>query len=226
MSRASRKSSDPSGKGTPASRNTFRLPDLLPRWASSGSAPFRGRPSNTASRRSSRVALKTQLDSESAIRSFTKDLALVSDTLVANDENLRTVIDNGAIAARDVRQLIEDNEDDLAVLINNLVTTNQIVSARVDGIEQVLVLYPYVVEGGYTIHQPSGERMSIYDAAQRYQADGVPLVVFAGVEYGNGSSRDWAAKGTNLLGVKAVVAQWKCLRRCASSTRSSRAQAL
>jgi aconitate hydratase len=64
-----------------------------------------------------------------------------------------------------------------------------------------------VVEGGYTIHQPSGERMSIYDAAQRYQADGVPLVVFAGVEYGNGSSRDWAAKGTNLLGVKAVVAQ-------------------
>ncbi len=64
-----------------------------------------------------------------------------------------------------------------------------------------------VVEGGYTIHQPSGERMSIYDAAQRYQADGVPLVVFAGIEYGNGSSRDWAAKGTNLLGVKAVIAQ-------------------
>jgi aconitate hydratase len=64
-----------------------------------------------------------------------------------------------------------------------------------------------VVEGGYTIHQPSGERMFIYDAAQRYQQEGVPLVVFAGVEYGNGSSRDWAAKGTNLLGVKAVIAQ-------------------
>ncbi len=64
-----------------------------------------------------------------------------------------------------------------------------------------------VVEGGYTIHHPSGERMAIYDAAQRYALEHVPLVVFAGVEYGNGSSRDWAAKGTNLLGVKAVVAQ-------------------
>ncbi|MGL4395889.1 MAG: aconitate hydratase AcnA [Hyphomicrobium sp.] len=63
------------------------------------------------------------------------------------------------------------------------------------------------VEGGWTIHQPSGERMAIYDAAERYAADRVPLVVFAGVEYGNGSSRDWAAKGTNLLGVRAVVAQ-------------------
>ncbi|MCU0817805.1 MAG: aconitate hydratase AcnA [Beijerinckiaceae bacterium] len=62
-------------------------------------------------------------------------------------------------------------------------------------------------EGGYAIHQPSGEKMFIYDAAMRYEAEGVPLVVFAGVEYGNGSSRDWAAKGTALLGVKAVVAQ-------------------
>ncbi|AHB47416.1 aconitate hydratase [Hyphomicrobium nitrativorans NL23] len=64
-----------------------------------------------------------------------------------------------------------------------------------------------VVEGGYTIHHPSGERLAIYDAAQRYAEEKVPLVVFAGVEYGNGSSRDWAAKGTNLLGVKAVIAQ-------------------
>jgi aconitate hydratase len=64
-----------------------------------------------------------------------------------------------------------------------------------------------VREGGFTVHYPSGEQMSIYDAAMRYKAEGVPLVVFAGVEYGNGSSRDWAAKGTNLLGVKAVIAQ-------------------
>ena len=64
-----------------------------------------------------------------------------------------------------------------------------------------------VVEGGYTIHHPSGEKLAIYDAAMRYAEEKVPLVVFAGVEYGNGSSRDWAAKGTNLLGVKAVVAQ-------------------
>jgi len=62
-------------------------------------------------------------------------------------------------------------------------------------------------EGGYTIHYPSKEELSIYDAAMRYKQEGVPLVIFAGVEYGNGSSRDWAAKGTNLLGVRAVIAQ-------------------
>jgi aconitate hydratase len=62
-------------------------------------------------------------------------------------------------------------------------------------------------EGGDTLHQPSGERLSIYDAAMRYRADGVPLVVMAGKEYGTGSSRDWAAKGTNLLGVRAVIAE-------------------
>jgi len=62
-------------------------------------------------------------------------------------------------------------------------------------------------EGGYTIHYPSKEEVSIYDAAMEYRKDGVPLVIFAGVEYGNGSSRDWAAKGTNLLGVRAVIAQ-------------------
>jgi aconitate hydratase len=63
------------------------------------------------------------------------------------------------------------------------------------------------VEGGVTIFHPDEERMSIYDAAMRYQTDGVPLVIIAGQEYGTGSSRDWAAKGTRLLGVKAVIAQ-------------------
>ena len=63
------------------------------------------------------------------------------------------------------------------------------------------------VEGGVTIHVPSGERMDIYDAAERYRAEGTPLVVIAGREYGSGSSRDWAAKGPLLLGVRAVIAQ-------------------
>ena len=63
------------------------------------------------------------------------------------------------------------------------------------------------VEGGVTVHYPSEERMAIYDAAMRYQDEGVPLVVFAGTEYGTGSSRDWAAKGTRLLGVRAVITQ-------------------
>ena len=63
------------------------------------------------------------------------------------------------------------------------------------------------VEGGVTIHLPDGEQLSIYDAAMRYKADKVPLVVIAGAEYGTGSSRDWAAKGTMLLGVRAVIAE-------------------
>jgi aconitate hydratase len=62
-------------------------------------------------------------------------------------------------------------------------------------------------EGGYTLHVPTDEKLPIYDAAMRYQDEGTPLVVIAGQEYGTGSSRDWAAKGTNLLGVKAVIAE-------------------
>lgn len=62
-------------------------------------------------------------------------------------------------------------------------------------------------EGGLTLHQPSGEKMFIYDAAMRYIREGVPTVIFGGEEYGTGSSRDWAAKGTQLLGIKAVVAR-------------------
>jgi aconitate hydratase len=63
------------------------------------------------------------------------------------------------------------------------------------------------VEGGWTRHLPGVERMTIYDAAVRYHAEGVPLLVIAGKEYGSGSSRDWAAKGTMMLGVRAVIAE-------------------
>jgi len=63
------------------------------------------------------------------------------------------------------------------------------------------------VEGGFTRHFPSGEQMTIYDAAMRYQSEGVPLIILAGKEYGTGSSRDWAAKGVLLLGVKAIIAE-------------------
>ena len=63
------------------------------------------------------------------------------------------------------------------------------------------------VEGGYSKHYPSGEQCSMYDVAMRYKDEGVPLVIFAGKEYGSGSSRDWAAKGTRLLGVRAVIAE-------------------
>jgi len=80
----------------------------------------------------------------------------------------------------------------------NVRIKNLMIPAKADGTR---------VEGGLTIHQPTGEQMSIYDACMKYQAAGTPLIVFAGQEYGTGSSRDWAAKGTRLLGVKAVVAE-------------------
>jgi aconitate hydratase len=63
------------------------------------------------------------------------------------------------------------------------------------------------MEGGYTRHMPAGDEMTIFDAAQRYRRDSVPLVIVAGAEYGAGSSRDWAAKGARLLGVRAVIAE-------------------
>ncbi|MDC8760792.1 aconitate hydratase AcnA [Janthinobacterium fluminis] len=78
----------------------------------------------------------------------------------------------------------------------NVRIKNKMIPAKADG---------SAVEGGITIHQPSGEEMSIYDAAMRYVAEGTPTMVFGGEEYGTGSSRDWAAKGTQLLGVKAVI---------------------
>ncbi len=62
-------------------------------------------------------------------------------------------------------------------------------------------------EGTWTVHVPSGEEMTIFEASERYLADGLPLIVIAGKEYGSGSSRDWAAKGPNLLGVRAVIAE-------------------
>jgi aconitate hydratase len=80
----------------------------------------------------------------------------------------------------------------------NVRIKNLMLSPREDGTR---------VEGGMTLHQPSGEHLSIYEAAMKYLVGGVPTVVFGGEEYGTGSSRDWAAKGTRLLGVKAVVAR-------------------
>jgi aconitate hydratase len=78
----------------------------------------------------------------------------------------------------------------------NVRIKNKMIPAKADG---------SAVEGGITIHQPTGEQMSIYDAAMKYVAEGTPTMVFGGEEYGTGSSRDWAAKGTQLLGVKAVI---------------------
>lgn len=97
------------------------------------------------------VVLNGQIDSEGAIRNFARDLNLFSTTLAGSDKDLRAVIDNGSATANQLRRFIEDNEVDLASLINNLVTTGEVVVSRLDGVEQLLVLYPYVVEGGMTV---------------------------------------------------------------------------
>lgn len=109
------------------------------------------------------TVLQTQLDKASAIKSFSKDLALLSDTLVRSDADLRTVIDNGSATANQLRTFLERNKVDLSELLNNLVTTGEITVAHLDGIEQILVLYPYVVEGGYTV-VGKDPKTGLYDA--------------------------------------------------------------
>jgi len=99
----------------------------------------------------SNVVLKTQLDSASNIQSFARDLALLSDTLVQSDPDLRRVIDSGSATANQLRTFLEENRVDLGQLINSLITTGEITRVHLDGIEQVLVVYPYVVAGGYTV---------------------------------------------------------------------------
>ena len=117
----------------------------------------------TALIKDSNTVLKTQLDSASDIRSFSNDLALLSDTLVASDGDLRRVIDNGSATANQLRRFLEDNKVNLGELINNLVTTGEVTVKHLDGVEQVLVVYPYVVEGGYTV-VGKDPKTGLYDA--------------------------------------------------------------
>ena len=101
--------------------------------------------------RDGNVVLRGQIASESSIRAFARDLSVFSTSLVGADRDLRGVIDNGSATANQLRRFLEDNEVELASLINNLVTTGEVVVSNLDGVEQLLVIYPYVVEGGYTV---------------------------------------------------------------------------
>ena len=101
--------------------------------------------------RDGNTVLRTQLDSASAIRNFSTNLAAFSTTLAGADADIRKVIDAGSPAANELRTFIEDNEAELSSLLNNLVTTGEIVVKHLDGIQQLLILYPYVVEGGFTV---------------------------------------------------------------------------
>ncbi len=101
--------------------------------------------------RDSRVLLQTQVDKESAIRGFARDLSLFTGTVADSDRDLRRVIDEGSATANELRVFLERNRVDLGELISQLVTTNEVVVRHLDGIRQVLVVYPYVVAGGFTV---------------------------------------------------------------------------
>lgn len=117
----------------------------------------------TALIRDGNTVLKGQVASADAIRRFARDLRLFSGTLAGHDADLRAVIDSGAVTATQLRTFLDDNKVHLAGLINNLVTTGDIVVQHLPGLRQVLVLYPYVVEGGFTVVSKSPET-GMYDA--------------------------------------------------------------
>jgi phospholipid/cholesterol/gamma-HCH transport system substrate-binding protein len=117
----------------------------------------------TALVRDGNTVLKGQVASSSAIRSFARDLRLFSGTLAGHDRDLRRVIDHGSVTATQLRTFLEDNRVDLADLINNLVTTGDIVVRHLPGIRQILVVYPYVVQGGFTVVSKSPDT-GLYDA--------------------------------------------------------------
>ena len=98
-----------------------------------------------------RTVLATQRESGSAIRSFSTDLADLSDTLRTSDGDLRKLLDNGIVASQELRTLVRDNRAAISALLANLLTTGQVTVARLDGLEQVLVTYPDNVAGGYTV---------------------------------------------------------------------------
>ncbi len=112
--------------------------------------------------RDSNTVLGTQLDKASAIRSFSRDLALFSDTLAASDGDLRRVVANGGATANQLRRFLEENEVDLAKMLNNLVTLGEIQVRHLDGLEMVLIMYPYTVAGGFVVNSRSAN--GTYDA--------------------------------------------------------------
>ncbi|MCD4524001.1 MCE family protein [Nocardioides sp. cx-173] len=110
----------------------------------------------------SNVVLRGQLRSESALRNFARELSRFSGTLAASDGDLRRLIEDGSATAAELRSFLEENEVELGSLINNVLTTGEVVVKHLNGIAHVLVVYPYVVEGGFTVvsKSPSG----LYDA--------------------------------------------------------------
>jgi len=117
----------------------------------------------TALIRDSNTVLHGQIDSESAIRNFSAQLQAFSSVLAGADPDLRNLIDTGGVAATQLRTFLEQNQVELGDLINNLVTTGDVIVKHLDGIKQLLVIYPYAVEGGFTVVSKSPDT-GLYDA--------------------------------------------------------------
>jgi phospholipid/cholesterol/gamma-HCH transport system substrate-binding protein len=113
--------------------------------------------------RESNVVLDTQVDKGSAIRSFARDLALLTDTLVTSDNDFRQVVDSGSVTATLLRRFIEENQVDIGKLIDNLLVTGELQIEHIEGLEMVLILYPYVVAGGFVVNDVSPET-GLYNA--------------------------------------------------------------
>jgi phospholipid/cholesterol/gamma-HCH transport system substrate-binding protein len=116
----------------------------------------------TALIRDSNTVLNGQIASASAIRSFARDLQLFSSTLAGADPDLRRIIDSGSVTANQLRTFLEENDVALGELVSRLVTTGEVVVQHLAGVEQILVLYPYVVEGGFTVVSKDDD--GLYDA--------------------------------------------------------------
>jgi phospholipid/cholesterol/gamma-HCH transport system substrate-binding protein len=135
----------------------------------------------TALIRDGNTVLKGQVASASAIRTFSKQLKLFTGSLAGSDKDLRAVIDNGSATANELRTFLDENKVDLSELINELVTTGEVVVRHLDGVEQILVIYPYVVEGGFTVVARSPDT-GLYDAHFGMILTSNPEVCHAGYE--------------------------------------------
>lgn len=112
----------------------------------------------------SETVLQTQIDKQGQLSTFAKNLALVSDTLVEADPDLRRLLDDGTVSARNVNQLVAENSQDLTVAINNLVTVGKPLKENVLGLRAIFTLYPYLIEGSYSALSPSTVDPGEYDA--------------------------------------------------------------
>jgi phospholipid/cholesterol/gamma-HCH transport system substrate-binding protein len=135
----------------------------------------------TALIRDGNTVLKGQVASASAIRTFARQLKLFTGSLAGSDQDLRAVIDNGSATANELRTFLDENKVDLSELINELVTTGEVVVRHLDGVEQILVLYPYIVEGGFTVVSRS-PGTGLYDAHFGMILTSNPEVCHAGYE--------------------------------------------